>query len=218
MATRSGLIMVSGGMDSTVLAYWLASNSVDCLPVCFDYGQHCFVTECSGAARLLPSSIRGKVSTISLRGIYDGSGSLLIRKADLWRDSVAKEDLPLPYRNALLLLAACAAASTRGLTDVYSAFINSNAADELDATMSFTDTMIDFGAAVGGVRLHMPFRDLSKAQVARLGHELKVPIRQTFSCQVNSKYHCGSCPNCVDRLTALREMWNVDLPILPRPN
>jgi 7-cyano-7-deazaguanine synthase len=49
----------------------------------------------------------------------------------------------------------------------------------------------------------MPFRDMSKQQVAELALRLRVPVGSTFSCQVSSSVPCGVCPNCVERLAAL---------------
>jgi 7-cyano-7-deazaguanine synthase len=59
---------------------------------------------------------------------------------------------------------------------------------------------------VGSVRIEMPFRLMSKLEVAKLGIALKAPIAHTFSCQVSADVPCGACPNCVDRLDALREL------------
>lgn len=55
----------------------------------------------------------------------------------------------------------------------------------------------------GSVKVNMPFRDMTKTQVAELGIVLGVPgFEKTYSCQVNSVNPCGSCPNCVDRIEA----------------
>ena len=43
-------------------------------------------------------------------------------------------------------------------------------------------------------------------KVAKLGIELKAPIGATFSCQASPDIPCGACPNCVDRLNALKEL------------
>jgi 7-cyano-7-deazaguanine synthase len=47
---------------------------------------------------------------------------------------------------------------------------------------------------------------MSKIDVAKIGLSLKVPIDETFSCQAASKVPCGACPNCVDRLNALKAL------------
>lgn len=44
----------------------------------------------------------------------------------------------------------------------------------------------------------------TKTEVAKLGLELNAPIEITYSCQVNSDMPCGACPNCVDRINAIK--------------
>lgn len=56
------------------------------------------------------------------------------------------------------------------------------------------------------VKINIPYREMSKIQVANLGLELGAPIAETYSCQVNSVNPCGVCPNCVDRITAMRDL------------
>jgi 7-cyano-7-deazaguanine synthase len=116
---------------------------------------------------------------------------------------VIPSDLIVPYRNLLLLSAGATYAASIGYQTLYSAFINSNHALEIDATKEFLDGVTRMFGRIGGIKLEMPFRDMTKTEVALLGFTLGVPIAKTYSCQVSSKVHCGSCPNCVDRIEAL---------------
>lgn len=58
----------------------------------------------------------------------------------------------------------------------------------------------------GSIRINMPFREMTKTEVAKLGLELNAPIEITYSCQVNSDMPCGACPNCVDRINAINNI------------
>jgi 7-cyano-7-deazaguanine synthase len=142
----------------------------------------------------------------------------LIKEADLWRDDIAADDLIIPYRNLLLLSAGAAFAASVGATALYSAYINSNHAREIDATKEFLDNLSTLFSAVGGVTVSMPFREKSKSEVAVIGLELNAPIGLTYSCQASASVHCGACPNCVDRIAALkaasRHEMTQDLPAL----
>ncbi|MCL5960656.1 MAG: 7-cyano-7-deazaguanine synthase [Chloroflexi bacterium] len=200
------VLLASGGLDSTTLAYWLLSKNVDFCPVFIDYGQHCTETELSTLLRVLPEHYRDQVEVIDVAGIYRGCSSRLIDEADLWTESVTYKDLYLPYRNLLLLTVGAAFAQARGYSYLYSAFINSNHAQEIDCSAQFFDMLAVMLADYGTVHLKMPFRDFSKFEVAKLGVSLGAPIGHTFSCQVSSVIPCGACPNCVDRLEALRQL------------
>ena len=123
-------------------------------------------TERGRLGEVLPEAYRNRVETICVKDIYRGCSSRLINEADLWEEHVAVDDLYIPYRNLLLLTAAAAYAQMRGCTEVYAAFINSNHAKEIDCSAAFFDRLAEMLADFGTVRIKMPFRDLSKTEVA----------------------------------------------------
>lgn len=197
------VLLASGGLDSTTLAYWMIARSVEFYPMFVNYGQHCAKTELTTLRRVLPKQIVRKLEIVDVASIYAGSNSRLIRETNLWEESITKDDLYLPYRNILLLSIAAARVQANGGGDVYAAFINSNHAEEIDCSAQFFSKLSRLLKSFGGVRIKMPFRQKTKAQVARIGLRLRAPIGETFSCQVNSEVPCGACPNCVDRLQGL---------------
>lgn len=200
------ILLASGGLDSTTLAYWLQDRGIRFEPLFVNYGQHCADTELATLRRLLPNRALRHLSIVDVASVYAGSRSRLIKETDLWRERIEHDDLYLPYRNILLLSIAAARVQSAGGGDVYAAFINSNHAVEIDCSSDFFAQLGTLLRAFGGVRVKMPFRYKSKLQVAKLGLRLKAPIGETFSCQVNSDVPCGACPNCVDRISALRAL------------
>lgn len=201
--SATAIVLASGGLDSTTLAYWLRSQGTGFVPVFIDYGQHCAKTERERLVEVLPESIFGPCVAVNIADVYNGCASRLISKADLWCDSITGDDLYLPYRNLLLLATGAAFAQARGYSEVYAAFINSNHAKEIDCSAVFFDRLGELLSDYGTVRIRMPFRDFSKRKVAELGLSLDAPIARTFSCQAASVIPCGACPNCRDRLAAL---------------
>jgi 7-cyano-7-deazaguanine synthase len=51
--------------------------------------------------------------------------------------------------------------------------------------------------------IEAPFIYKTKADIAKLAGELKVPIGQTWSCYKGGMFHCGRCGTCVERLEAI---------------
>lgn len=202
----NGVLLASGGMDSTVLAYDLCKQGKEIVPLFIDYGQHCCAKELTTLKKVIPDSMKGKIKIIKIGDVYKESNSRMIKEANLWRDSVVADDLYLPYRNLLFLTVASAYAQSIGVNTVYSAFINSNHAKEIDCSLQFFMALKELLKEYGSVDVVFPYRDLSKTDVARIGVRLSVPIGQTYSCQVNSQIPCGVCPNCVDRLTAMNSI------------
>ena len=149
---------------------------------------------------------KNKIEVIDVSSIYRYSKSRFIRPADLWKEEISADDLYIPYRNVLLLTIGASFAQTMGMNKVYSAFINSNHAKEIDCSSSFFDKLEDLLSDYGSVKIEMPFRSFSKYEVAKLGIKYHAPIGDTFSCQASPIIPCGACPNCVDRLEALRKI------------
>lgn len=206
MSNKDGILLASGGLDSTTMAYWLLNQGIDFIPLFINYGQHCAKTELDTLRKVLPSSHIDKIETIDIQSVYKRSNSKFIKPANLWEDDITADDLYIPYRNVLLLTIGATYAQTLGLTNVYSAFINSNHAKEIDCSNEFFEKMGNMLIDYGSVKINMPFRYFSKYEVAKLGISLGASIGYTFSCQASPKIPCGACPNCVDRLEALRQI------------
>ncbi len=206
MCPYDAVLLASGGMDSTVLSYDLQSIGKNPVLLFLDYGQHCKDTEYQTLRQVAPKEFLENIRVIKIGDIYKESKSRMICEANLWVDTVAAPDLYLPYRNLLFLAIASAYAQSIGIRDVYSAFINSNHAKEIDCSMRFFTALEQLLHEYGSVKINMPYRELSKTQVAQRGLELGAPIALTYSCQVNSAVPCGSCPNCVDRITAMNNL------------
>lgn len=202
--TQKVMLLASGGLDSTTVAFSLQAEGADVSPLFFDYGQHCVETEWNRVNEVLPVGMRRPLR-INLSDIFQGSSSRLIVEANLWRDDVHDDDLYIPYRTLLFYAAAAAKAQTLGILKVYTGFINSNHAKEIDCTADFMNKLDGLTESIGPVRFTSPFRYSSKTEVAQEAIRLGVPIGRTFSCQAASQLPCGACPNCVERLEALRQ-------------
>jgi 7-cyano-7-deazaguanine synthase len=197
------LLLCSGGLDSTTLAYWLQERDVRLVPIFFDYGQHCVEKEWDTLRRVLPTKDVEAPQRIDVSGVFRGSRSRLIVEPNLWSEDVVDGDLYIPYRTLLFFSMGAACAQTRGLVDVYSGFINSNYAKEIDCSAAFLNSLDILAENVGPVRFHMPFRHWSKSQVVAEAMRLGVDVGATYSCQMFSDTPCGACPNCVERLNAI---------------
>lgn len=206
MNLKKGIILVSGGLDSTTLCYLFIKNDIEFIPLIINYGQHCFQKELASLQNVLPKDYISKLEILDISDIYKYSTSSFIRPANLWEDNITADDLYIPYRNVLILTAAASFARTLNYDCVYSAFINSNHAKEIDCSNDFFNNLENLLSEYGSVKIEMPFRNLSKFEVAKLGLEVGAPIGITFSCQASPEIPCGACPNCVDRLEALKKI------------
>ncbi len=206
MNLKKGVILASGGLDSTTLCYLFIKEKIEFIPLIINYGQHCFETELDRLKNVLPPQYVDKIEIIDISEVYKYSTSKFIQPVNLWEERISADDLYIPYRNVLILTIAASFARTLGLNYVYSAFINSNHAKEIDCSNDFFNNLENLLSEYGSVKIEMPFRNFSKFDVAKLGVELGAPIGSTFSCQASPVIPCGACPNCVDRLYALKKL------------
>lgn len=206
MEIKKGVILVSGGMDSTTLMYLFVQQKIDFIPLFVNYGQHCAKKEYDTLLSVIPKQYSEKIEVIDISSVYKYSNSRFIVPANLWEDNIKADDLYIPYRNVLLLTIAASFAQTIGESYVYSAFINSNHAKEIDCSSDFFNKLQFLLSEYGSVKIEMPFRNMSKYEVAKLGIKLQAPIGKSFSCQASPDIPCGACPNCVDRLNALKQI------------
>ena len=56
----------------------------------------------------------------------------------------------------------------------------------------------------GEIKLYAPFINRNKADIVKIGLELKVPYELTWSCYEGGEKPCGTCGTCIDRLNAFR--------------
>jgi 7-cyano-7-deazaguanine synthase len=209
MNLKKGVILVSGGLDSTTLCYLFIKEKIEFIPLIINYGQHCFhcfETELDRLKNVLPLRYVDKIEIVDISEVYKYSTSKFIQPVNLWEEKISADDLYIPYRNVLILTVAASFARTLDLNYVYSAFINSNHAKEIDCSNDFFNNHENLLSEYGSVKIEMPFRNFSKFDVAKLGIELGAPIGSTFSCQASPVIPCGACPNCVDRLDALKKL------------
>jgi 7-cyano-7-deazaguanine synthase len=200
------VLLASGGMDSTVLAYWLLARGIDFVPVFVDYGQVSSRTEEQRVRTVLPPQYAEKVQLVCVSDVYRQSSSRMIVETDLWRESLDDEDLYVPGRNLLLLSIGAAYAGSISAKSLYSAFIESNLATGVDCSTRFLEAVRTVLGTFYGVALETPFTGFSKRQVAALGLKHGAPIDRTFSCLLSARVPCGACSNCVDREQALKSI------------
>lgn len=212
------VVIASGGLDSTVLAYWLAARSRLTL-VSFDYGQRHRVElrHATEIARLLDSPHR-IIDLTSLGELLTGSAltdaSVAVPDGHYTDESMAAT--VVPNRNAIMLDIATAVAIVVGADAV--AF-GAHAGDHAiypdcrpEFVARFTRSMrtANDGLLVSGFQVLAPFLTLTKTDVVRIGQALGVPFARTWSCYRGGERHCGTCGTCTERQEAFRDNGIVD--------
>ena len=214
--TEAGVVLLSGGLDSTTLLAYAIDAGFLPHAMTFRYGQR-HAVEIEAAQRVARAfGVRDHVIVdIDLRTF---GGSALTSDAaipkDRPRDDISR-GIPITYvpaRNTIFLSFALAWAEVLDARDI---FIGVNAVDysgypdcrpEYIAAYQRMANLATRGAVEGTlpVRIRAPLIDLTKRQIIELGMRLGVDYGMTSSCYdpTPSGAGCGRCDACRLRLDA----------------
>ena len=221
------LVVLSGGLDSTVCAALAAREGALRLALTFDYGQRHRIELHRAAAVAAHFGIEQLV--VKLDASQWGGSALTddtidVPDADAGTDAASTPAIPVTYvpaRNLIFLSVAVGVAEARDLDDV---LLGVNALDYSgypDCRPEFVESFAATAAlalkrGVEGrpVNIRTPLLDLTKAGIAHLGTELGAPLGLTWSCYRGGPGPCGTCDACVLRARGFAEAGVVD-PALP---
>jgi len=204
--------LLSGGMDSSTLAYVARDMGYDIIALHFTYGQRTQAKEQACArtiARMLDAEEFVEISLEYFKKI--GASSLTDTGIVVEEYTGEREALPstyVPFRNANLLAIATSLAEARRAEAVFIGVQTGDYPGYPDCRPEFIEAFqraVDLGTAADpGITLMTPFIRMTKAEILRVGLALGVPYRETWSCYQNNDRACGVCSSCHYRREAFR--------------
>lgn len=200
-------VLVSGGLESAVLAHAMAQRFAHVFPLYVRTGLRWERVEEHWLKRFLKAiNVDGVIGPLTVgrlpvEDVYGKHWSLTGRGVPGARS--ADSAVYLPGRNLLLLTKAAVFCALRDISVVAMGPLKGNPFP--DATPAFFRA---FGALATRalelpLRVITPFAALTKMQVIRSGRGL--PLGLTFSCmRPVGRRHCGACNKCAERRRAFR--------------
>jgi 7-cyano-7-deazaguanine synthase len=205
------VIILSGGLDSAVVAYWAKSQGYQIYPLTFKYGQ--IAIKETVVAKEIAQCIGVSTKIIDLSALKDIFQTTALVNRDIPLTSNFAASVIVPFRNAIFLSIAVAYATTVGGDKI---FYGAHGSDELfypDCRREFYESF-EKTARLGieqNISICAPFSDKKKADIIKAGIELNVPLELTWSCYLDGEKHCGQCESCVNRKRAFCEADILDL-------
>ncbi|MDG6256715.1 MAG: 7-cyano-7-deazaguanine synthase QueC [Methanomicrobiaceae archaeon] len=206
--------LLSGGMDSSTLAYVARDMGYAVYALHMTYGQRTENRERECAKKV--AQLLGAREFLGINLDYFariGGSSLTDRSMEITDHEEGQEGIPstyVPFRNANLLSIATSYAEARGADAIFIGVQTSDYAGYPDCRPEFIDAfqrVIDLGTAdETHIRLVTPFVRLKKADILRTGIDLGVPYEHTWSCYRSEGPACGRCDSCHYRLEAFRQV------------
>jgi 7-cyano-7-deazaguanine synthase len=212
--TKSAIVLLSGGLDSMVVAGLAREAGYAVHALTIDYNQRHRI-ELQSAARI--AKHLGAVEHIILPlDLTRFGGSALTADIDVPKDGVDENAIPITYvpaRNTIFLSLCLGLAEARGARELW---IGVNALDYSgypDCRPDFIAAFEDMAnlatkAGVEGDRftIKTPLIDMTKADIAREAHRLGLDAGMSWSCYdpVDGKA-CGQCDSCRLRVKGFAE-------------
>jgi 7-cyano-7-deazaguanine synthase len=202
---RKAIVLLSGGLDSMVVAGLVREAGYRINALTIDYNQrHRREIEAALAIATHLKAERHVILPLDLRRF---GGSALTADIEVPKEGVG-DDIPVTYvpaRNLLFLSLTLAWAEVVGATDI---FIGVNALDYSgypDCRPEFISAFADLAnlatkAGAEGARftIHAPLQFMGKADIARESHRLALDSAMSWSCydpQPDGR-PCGLCDSC----------------------
>jgi 7-cyano-7-deazaguanine synthase len=240
---KMGVVLLSGGLDSTTVAAHAKAAGYELVALTFNYGQrHSRELE---AAKVVAGILEMQHEVVDLPVMKKVSwySALTSRSLDVPRDRTMgdpAQDIPVTYvplRNTVFLTLGAALLESQVLSlieyghidpkDILaSVFMAANAVDYSgypDCRPEYFRAMqlaLVEGSKLGkqygvSIGVETPVLRMTKAEIVKLGVELAAPFEHTWSCYEGGDVPCGYCDSCVLRAKGFAEAGIKD-PLLER--
>ena len=212
------VVLLSGGLDSTVAAAHAQAGGFTLTALAIDYGQrHRIELDAAAAVARALRIERHIVLPLDLRAF---GGSALTDDIAVPKEGVG-DGIPVTYvpaRNTVFLSLALALAEASGARDIVigvNAIDYSGYPDCRPAFIAAFEAMAALAtkAGVEGARftVHTPLAALSKAEIVRLGVQIGAPLALTWSCyDPQAGRPCGACDSCRLRAAGFAQAGETD--------
>lgn len=200
---KKAVVLLSGGLDSTVTLYMAKAKGFYANCLTFDYGQK-HKKEINRARKIAKKS-DSPWHLIQFRLPWGGS-SLLDKKIAIPKKRSQDSQIPSTYVPARNLIFLSFAASFAETIKAEAIFIGANEIDfsgypdcRSDFLKSF-DLSLKKGTKTGTIgkkiSIIAPLLRKNKRQIVLLAKRLRVPLEVTWSCYQGGKHPCGVCDSC----------------------
>ena len=214
------LLLLSGGLDSGTLAYYIKHklNPKNYKILFINYNQRTLRQE-RQISKQISKDIKAEFIETDLKFLDKISTSIINSnkkptKSDPKSIKKEKQDVLnwwVPCRNSLFILTALAYAESEYLKnktkyDIYIGLKSEGKVPMKDTTPKFIKQINKLSKEAthhGHYEIKAPFINLDKDEIVTIAEQIKAPIHKTFSCYTSkNKKHCGVCSNCEQRKQA----------------
>ena len=198
------VVLVSGGMDSCVVAAMAKDSGCQLCFLHINYGQRTEKRELEAFNNIADFYDVKSRLVVDISHLAQIGGSCLTDYSiDVPIANLDNKDIPIsyvPFRNANILSVATSWAETLDANAIYIGAVEEDSSGYPDCRRSFYDAFektIDEGTKPDTqIKIITPLIELSKKKIVMAGHDLNAPLNLSWSCYENEDIPCGKCDSC----------------------
>ena len=205
---KKAVVMISGGMDSAVVAAMIAKEGYKIAALHLNYGQRTEARELKAFNDICDHYGINERLIVDIKYLAEiGGSSLTDENIEVSQAELDNNTIPtsyVPFRNANILAIATSWAEVIGANAIGVGAMEQDSSGYPDCREDFFDAyekMIDLGTKPETkIKILRPVINMTKKDIILEGKELGVPFELTWSCYKSSETACGECDSCALRL------------------
>jgi 7-cyano-7-deazaguanine synthase len=213
---KKAVVILSGGMDSTLASFIAKKEGYDLIALHFNYKQRTEKRELESFENIV-KILGAKSYVIDLPFFTQiGANALVDKNISVPTDGI-KPGVPItyvPFRNGIFLSIAAAIAEKEGAEAIFIGVVEEDSSGYPDCKEEFIEAMqraINLGTKEEtNIEIKTPLIHLKKEDIVSYALKLDVPLELTWSCYQNEKRACGVCDSCRLRLKGFKKAGEKD--------
>jgi 7-cyano-7-deazaguanine synthase len=215
---KKSIVLLSGGLDSSVNFFSALRETEVLLALTFDYGQRAVESEIK-TAKELSSEFKIPHQVMDLRWMIPFTQSSLVSRSqnvptgknveidDLEISKKSAKAVWVPNRNGVFLNIAAAIAESLSADFVVVGFNKEEAQTFPDNSLEYVESLnhcFNFSTA-NKVKVKCYTVDMNKTEIVKWGSKFQVPFKKLWPCYFSGEKICGECESCKRYIRAIKE-------------
>lgn len=210
LKTERAVVLLSGGLDSTVALYHALAKGYSCHALIFDYKQRHKKEKKYAVASAQMLGISYDIIKIEMP--WGGSALTDVKIGIPLNKKLDRNGVPstyVPGRNSIFLCFAFSCAEAIGAGSIFLGAHIQDYSGYPDCRPEYIIAMesaVNSGLACRKIKIKTPLLNMDKTGIIKLGIKYGVDFSRTWSCYCGTEKPCGKCDSCRYRIRAFAEL------------
>jgi 7-cyano-7-deazaguanine synthase len=209
--TKKAVCIISGGMDSALVAKIAQNEGYKVIALHFNYGQRTQNKELESFRKISKGLNVLEKYEIDLDFFKQVGASALTDSSLAVPTTGVESGVPItyvPFRNGIFISVATAIAEKHGAEALFIGVVEEDSSGYPDCRDTYIKSMeasINLGTKdETSLEIKMPLVHMKKSEIVTKSLELGVALEDTWSCYQNTEKACGLCDSCRLRLNGFK--------------